>query len=180
MLSDNRIENHTARIPAALAGWLAYVAVDFLTHAVFLAPWWRATEAYWLPPAGLVARIPFGYGAFAIYVAGVMWLVVRIIGPRPQPARAIRFGAVTGLVFGSASGLANYSVFAMPTSAILVWPASVTIASVAAVAAGVSTLHADRPWRQVLNVLLGALALVVAGVVLQNLFFPTPSDRLLR
>lgn len=175
MSHDNTDRQPTSLVPAALAGWLAYLALDFLTHAVALAPWWRATESYWLQPAQLFARIPVAYGAFAIYVGCIMWLLVRLLGPRPRLGRAIWFGGVAGLLFGSTSGLASYAVFAMPVSALLVWPASAAIASVAAVAAGASTLDAARPWKRMLVVLLGAVVLFIAGVVLQNLLFPAHS-----
>ncbi|HUF48748.1 MAG TPA: hypothetical protein VMM93_13105, partial [Vicinamibacterales bacterium] len=64
--------------PAALSAWLIFLAIDFLAHAVILADWWRATEAYWLPPMELFKWIPFGYGAFAILVGTMTWLLVRL------------------------------------------------------------------------------------------------------
>ena len=156
----------------ALAGWFAYLSADFLTHAVILAPWWRATESYWLEPTQLFARIPFAYGAFAIYVTAILWLVTRLFGRRPAAGKAAVFGAVAGALFGAASGLANYSILPTPVSALLVWPASAAFASVVAVSAGVSTLNSARPWSRAALVLLGAVLVFIVGVVLQNLLFP--------
>ncbi len=176
MVANDAGRQAAALVPAACAGWLAYVVIDFLTHAVFLAPWWRATGSYWLQPIELFRQIPFAYLAFAIYVICVMWLVVRLIGPRPAPARTLWFGAVAGIAFGSTSVLAQYSVFPVPVSAMLVWPVSVTIASVAAVAAGASTLNAERPWRRLVVILLGAMVVLAAGVLLQNVLGGEPGD----
>jgi hypothetical protein len=161
-----------ALVPAAIAAWIAYVGADFLTHAVVLAPWWRSTESYWLPPATLFARIPFAYVGFALYSLSLVWLMMRLLGPRPARGAAFRVGSTAGVIVGFISGLTAYSVFPMPASALLVWPLSVTVASIAAAAAGQWTLAADRPWRRVLRVLLVTLGVFVAGVVLQNTFFP--------
>ena len=57
---------------AVVSAWLVFLLLDFLAHAVILAAWWRATEAYWLPPMELFKRIPFGDAAFALFVVGVM------------------------------------------------------------------------------------------------------------
>ena len=170
----------TSLLPVAVAAWLAYLVIDFLTHAVFLAPWWQGTESYWLPPAALFRMIPFAYLAFAIYATGLVWLMVRVGGPRPTLAMSLRIGAVVGLAFGSTSALANYSVFPMPTSMLLVWPVSVTIASLGASAAGSWTLWGPRPWRRVLAVFLASLMLFAVGVVLQNLLVSASATRISR
>jgi hypothetical protein len=115
-------------ILAFLAGWLGYLVADFWTHAVLLAAWWRATEAYWLPPLELFHRIPFAYVSFGIYTFGALWLTVRVLGLRPALGRTIGFGALLGLVMGAVAGLANYSVFPMPWTSLLVWPGSMAIA----------------------------------------------------
>jgi hypothetical protein len=164
------------RAAAAVAGWLAYLAVDFVLHAVLFSGWWRATESYWLPPRDLAARIPFAYGAFALYVASLTWLMVRLLGPRPRLAQAISFGAIGGLAFGVASVLATYSALAMPVSALFVWPATMVVASAGAMTAAMATLRADRPWRRVCLVCIVALLLACAGVVFQT-FFQAPAVR---
>ena len=180
-MSDDETQHPpTPLMPAAAAAWLVYLAVDFLTHAVFLAPWWRATESYWLPPAVLFKMIPFAYLAFAIYATCLVWLMVRLSGPRPTAAASLRFGALVGMAFGSTSALANYSVFPMPVSTLLVWTGSVTIASLGAAAAGGWTLWGARPWRRVLVVFVGTFLLFAAGVVLQNLLVPSPATNVSR
>jgi len=155
-------------VPPVLAGWLAYLVIDFLMHAVLLVPWWRVTESYWLPPEALFRRIPYAYLAFAIYVACLMWLLVRLFGSRPTMRSSLCLGAIAGVLFGSASVLATYSVFPMPRSSLLVWPASATVASLGGAAAGGWTLAAAKPWKRVLIILLSAIALFIIGVLLQN------------
>jgi len=163
-------------LPASVAGWAAYLVLDFLVHAVFLAQWWRATESYWLPPFELFRRIPFGYASFAIYCTVLAWLLRRLYGDRLNLSRGLRFGAIAGLVSGLGSVLATYSAFRMPPSALVVWPASILLEST--VAGGVMSwvLVAGRPWRRVGVVIGAAAVLFIAGVVVQNIFFPTPAD----
>ena len=165
-------------LPASVAGWAAYLAIDFLLHAVFLAQWWRATESYWLPPFELLRRIPFGYASFAIYCAVLAWLLTRLYGDRLNLSRGLRFGAIAGLVSGLGSVLATYSAFRMPPAALAVWPASTLMEST--VAGGVMSwvLVGGRPWRRAGVVIGAAAALFIAGVVVQNIFFPTPADRI--
>jgi hypothetical protein len=165
-------------VAAALSAWLVFLVLDFLAHAVILASWWRATEAYWLPPMELFRRIPFGYGAFALFVGTMTWLLVRLRGPQPSMAEALRFGALAGLLAGAGSVMGAYSILAMPPSALLVWTVSTVLESMGAAAAAAWTLRAPRPQRRVLLVLLLTLVLFVIGVILQNLFFPTAADRL--
>ncbi|MCL4836998.1 MAG: hypothetical protein KJ058_03400 [Thermoanaerobaculia bacterium] len=170
----------TRLVQATAAAWLSYVAVDFVTHAVVLAPWWRATGSFWLPPMQLARRIPFGYLSFVLYAGGLVWLMPRVVGERPRSSRAAAYAAVVGLLVGLVQALANYSVFAMPVSALFVWPLSVTLGSVGGGLAAASVLRAPRPARRLLVVFAVALAIIVVGVVLQNLLFPTPADHLVR
>lgn len=172
---------HSSRLAQAMAAaWFSYVAVDFLTHAVVLAPWWRATESFWLPPMQLLRMVPFGYLSFALYAIGLVWLMPRLIGDRPRFPQAAAYAAAVGLLVGLSQALANYSVFPMPASALVVWPLSVILGSIGAGLAAASVLRAHRPSRRLLVIVLIALAVIIIGVVFQNLLFPTPADRLAR
>ncbi len=88
---------------AATGAWWSYVVLDFLTHAVVLAGWWRTTEVFWLPPANLAKRIPVAYAVFAIYCASLTLLLHALRGQRPPVSTGLRFGALVGLVFGLTS-----------------------------------------------------------------------------
>ena len=166
----------TALFAGGVAAWWSYLVVDFLTHAVFLASWWRATEAYWLAPAELLKRIPFGYASFAVYCAVLTWLLVTLPGKRATLGAAMRFGAAAGFVFGVANALGGYSIMRMPYSFLLVGPIATTVESAAAAAAAVWVMAGARPWRRVWLLAGAGLVLFVIGVVIQNVFFPTPAD----
>ena len=171
--------DRSAVLPAAVAAWWSYVVLDFVTHAVVLASWWRSTQTYWLPPPELFRRIPIGYASFALYSAALTWLLARLYGERPGVRIGLRFGATAGLAFGLMSALGAYSLFRLSKSFLLVVPASTTVESVAAGAAAGWVLGASRPWRRVALVFGIGLLLFVGGVVAQNLFFPTPLDHVI-
>lgn len=77
---------------------------------------------------------------------------------------------------GTSSALGSYSLFRMPPSALIVWPASAIVEWAIAGAVAAWVLVAQRPWRRVALVFLTTVVLFVIGVVIQNLFFPTPAD----
>jgi hypothetical protein len=164
----------SAGAPATLAAWWAFLVTDFVFHAVLLAGWWRATEAYWLPRMELFGRIPFGYASFAVYCGALVWLLVRLRGPAPGAAGGAAFGAVSGLVYGVALALALYSVFRMPVSAPLVWLGTSAAGSSAAGAAAGWVLAGQRPWARVGAVGGGGLLVVALALVLQNLLAAVP------
>jgi hypothetical protein len=169
MGNPNQKHSASAFLPAVLAAWLAYLAVDFLTHAVLLAAWWTANAAAFLPPAELFRRIPVAYLSFLFYSAVLVWLLQRLLGARPALGASLRLAAWAGLAFGIITALGNYSVLNVPSSALIVWPVSMLAGSLAAGAAASAGLNAARPWRRLLLVFLAALSALVLGVVLQNL-----------
>jgi hypothetical protein len=157
-----------AVVAAATGATSSYVVLDFLMHAVILTPWWRATEGFWLPPGELLRRIPFAYGGFAIYCVSLTVLLTVVHGEEPPVITGARLGALVGVVFGLTSASGAYSVVRMPASFLLVGPASTAIASAGAGAAAAWVLRGGRRWRRVGVLLAAGLALVVAGVVAQN------------
>ncbi|HUF27480.1 MAG TPA: hypothetical protein VMM18_10930 [Gemmatimonadaceae bacterium] len=160
-------------LPAALAAWLLYLAVDFLTHAVIMAGWWRDTGQFWLRPEELFRRIPFGYASFALYCAVLVWLMTRLPGRGAGVVAGLRFGAIAGAVYGILVALAIYSVFRAPVSLLLVWPLFFTAASVAAGGGAASVLGSERPWRRLAAAFGIAIFVFVIGVALQNTLFPS-------
>jgi hypothetical protein len=174
-MKDPKVETTGRMILATVAAWLMFLAVDFVLHAVFFAPWWKKNQEYWLPPLELFRMIPIAYLSFAVYCGALVWLFVRIHGDGRTLGAACRFGALCGLVFGVTTALANYSVFAMPRSMLVVWSVSFLIESTLACAAAFWVLQAQRPGRRVAAVFGAAVLLFIVAVVLQNLLFPTSS-----
>ncbi len=161
-------DRNRAVVAAATGAFWSYIVLDFLMHAVVLAPWWRATEAFWLPPFELTTRIPFAYSAFATYCVSLTGLLAALRGEEPPVLTGLRFGALAGIVFGSTSALGTYSVVRMPMSFLLVGPVSTAIGSAGAGAAAAWILSGSRRWRRVGVLFVAGLGLLVLGVVAQN------------
>jgi hypothetical protein len=166
-------------IPAALAAWLIYLALDFLSHAVLLASWWRATETYWLPPMEMFRRIPLGYTSFAIYCAGLTWLLLRLYGEQVTVTMGLRVGVIAGLAFGLTTTVGGYSILRLPVSYLLVAPITITIESAAAGGVAAWVLRGTKRWRRAGQVAGLAVLLFIVGVVAQNLFVATPEDHMI-
>lgn len=161
-------ERKQAVLAAAMGASWSYIVLDFLLHAVVLAPWWRATQGFWLPPLELARRIPFAYGAFVIYCASLTVLLVAVRGEQPRVLTGLRLGVLVGIVFGITSALGGYSVVQMPKSFLVVGPASTAINSGGAGAAAAWILSGSRKWRRVGVLFAAGFALFVLGVVAQN------------
>jgi len=160
-----------------VASFLAILVADFLTHAVALSSWWRNTETYWRAPPELFRLIPYAYAAFALYAAGLNWLLVAIKGPRPLLRTAITLGATSGAFIGLTTILGIYSVLSVPHSALLVFPASFAFSFAAAGTSAALVLAAPHPWRRLVVLAFALLLAFALGVIAQNLLFPTPSGR---
>jgi len=165
-------------IPAVLAAWLIYLTLDFLAHAVLLASWWRATEIYWLPPMEMFRRIPLAYASFALYCAGLTWLIARTHREHVTVTTGLRLGLSGGLAFGLTATLGAYSILNLPPSYMLVAPVTIAIESAAAGGTAAWVIRGPGRWRRVGKVAVVAVLLFIVGVVAQNLFAATPADHI--
>jgi len=95
-------------------------------------------------------------------------LLTVVLGEKPLLLTGLRFGALVGIVFGVISALGAYSILKMPTSFLLVGPASTAICSAGAGAAAAWVLGGARKWRRVGALAAAGLALFLIGVVAQN------------
>jgi hypothetical protein len=168
-----------ALLPAALAAWLIYLALDFLSHAVLLAAWWRETADYWLPPLELFKRIPLGYASFAAYCAGLTWLLVRLYGHRVAVGTGLRFGLVAGAAFGLTTTLGAASILDVPNSYVILAPTTLTLESAVAGAVAAWVVRGEGRWLRLGLVAAIAVLLVALGVVTQNLFLATADARMI-
>jgi hypothetical protein len=149
-----------------VAAWWAFIAIDFVIHAVFLESWWQGTAAFWLPPVELAKRLPFAYAGFAFYCTALCWLMLRIGAPRV--ADGLKLGATVGAVFGGVAALGIYSIVRIPASFLLVGPVSTTLCSAGACGAAAWVSSGVRKWRRMSLVLAAGLGAFVVGVVAQN------------
>jgi hypothetical protein len=153
----------------ALAAWVAFLTVDFVSHGMVLSGYWRSTAGYWRPPAELFHLISVGYVSAAIYCSGLCWLFVRFHPATSGVKNGIRLGVVVGLIFSTSSTLGAFSVFRMPFSAVVLWSLVGTLESVAAGAAMAWVLGSAHSVRRTICVFVMALVVVALGIAVQNL-----------
>jgi hypothetical protein len=156
------------RTVAAIAvAWLVTIAIDFVIFGgLFAGVLEDADDPAVLTPEQLFVRIPAGYASFLLEVVLLQWLLKA--SPRPGINGGLVTGLAAGLVFATAVALGVWSFSTVPVSALGLWWLTLLLQFAAA---GAVLGAADTPqWPHVRTwAIWGAVALVVAGVVLQNL-----------
>lgn len=156
-------------LSAGIAGWFGFLAVDFVAHGVLLASYWKSTAEYWRPSVELFRMVPVGYLSFAIYCGLLVWLLVRLSPAAPDVSMGLRWGTFIGFLYSASSILGTYSVFRMPSSAVVIWTVVGTIESAVAGAAIGWVLSSPHPARRALCVTACFFGAVIAGILFQNL-----------
>ncbi len=155
------------RTAAAIAlAWLVTIAIDFgIFGGIFVGALEGADDPAVLPPKQLFVRIPAGYASFLLEVVLVHWLLRA--SRRPGISGGLLTGLVAGLVFATAVTLGLWSFSTVPLSALGIWWLTLLLQFAGA---GVVLGAANTPqWPRVRTwAIWGTVALVVAGVVLQN------------
>ena len=154
------------RVHATLLAWAIVIGVDFALHAGVLAWAWRSPSPFLLPLEELFARIPLGYAAYLAQAVLVVWLTVHL-GPSTARAGAA-LGARLGLLVALFLALALASATTISATMVLVWAVSTLAGFVAAGAVAAPALRAPRLRPLAWRVTGTTLALVVFGVVAQN------------
>ena len=147
--------------------WVLWLGIDLFTHGGLFAGLYRAPTSFLLRSDELFGRIPLGYAAFLIYVVTTVWLI-RTLGI-VSPLRGAMVGACFGAAITIAGNLAVLSVSTIGLSLAMVW----TLVQVVEFAvAGYASVWVDREpslWRAGRWVGGITIALIVAGIVAQNL-----------
>ena len=156
------------RTVAAIAlAWLVTIAIDFVIFGgVFAGVLEGADDPAVLTPTQLFMRIPAGYASFLLEVVLLHWLLKG--SRRPGVTGGLVTGLVAGLVFATAVALGAWSFSTVPLSALGLWWLTLLLQFAGA---GVVLGAANTPqWPRVRTwAIWGAVALVIAGVVLQNI-----------
>jgi len=156
------------RTAASIAlAWLVTIAIDFVIFGgVFAGVLEGADHPAVLAPEQLFARIPAGYGSFLLEVVLLHWLLKA--SQRPGITGGLLTGTLAGLVFASAVALGLWSFSTVPVTALVLWWLTLLLQFAAA---GAVLGAANTPlWSRARTWAIGGVvALIAAGVVLQNL-----------
>ena len=154
-------------VAAIAVAWLVAIAIDFVIFGgVFAGVLEGADDPAVLTPEQLFMRIPAGYASFLLEVVLLHWLLKG--SRRPGVTGGLVTGLVAGLLFATAVALGVWSFSTVPLSALGLWWLTLLLQFTGA---GVVLSAANTPqWPRVRTwAIWGAVALVIAGVVLQNI-----------
>lgn len=156
------------RTVAAIAlAWLVTIAIDFVIFGgVFAGVLEGADDPAVLTPTQLFMRIPAGYASFLLEVVLLHWMLKG--SRRPGITGGLVTGLVAGLLFATAVALGVWSFSTVPLTALGLWWLTLLLqfAGAGVVLGAANT----RQWPRVRTWAIGgAVALVGAGLVLQNI-----------
>lgn len=156
----------SGRTVAAIGlAWLVTIAVDFVIFGGVFAGALEDAHPAVLSPEQLFVRIPAGYVSFLLEVVLLHWLLQS--SSRPGITGGLVTGFVAGLVFATAVALGLWSFSTVPAMALGLWWLTL-LAQFTAAAPVLRAAHTPQ-WPRVRTwAVWGSAALVVAGVVLQN------------
>lgn len=113
---------------AMLAVFVTWSAMDFVIHAILLAPTYEATAELWRPEAemkmGLMQLVT------AISAVGFTLMYARLVDPKCMGA-ALLFGLIFGFISGISMGYGTYSFSPIPYKLALSWFLGATVEGIA-------------------------------------------------
>lgn len=152
------------RVVAAVAAWLLVLAVDLFVNAGLLVNTFTGDDPVLLPNTEAAKRIPIAYGAWAIQVAALQWLLTRL-GVHHIP-RAASYGAVAAFVAGTLPLVALWTIVRLDLALTVTWGIAVIVEGAVA---GATLAYMSRTGTRGLAILmLPFVAVVIAAFVLQN------------
>ncbi len=101
------------------AAWVLSLGVDFLLHGGLLASHYVKPNRFLLEPQEAFRRIPLGYLAFLMLIAGLYWLL-RQLNVR-SAGGGFRLGASAGFVVWGALVLGLYSISTIELPLLFGW-----------------------------------------------------------
>lgn len=155
-------------VGSTLAAWLVFIGIDFFFHASLLKSLWAEPNPAIKPLGELAALIPAGYGSFLLLTILIGYLYRHIFTRQPARGEAFKFALVFALLFSAANFLGLYSYAAIPVKHLAIFNLVYFIEIMAVADIFYRTTHAEKPRRTWWLAVLIFLALIVAGVLVQN------------
>lgn len=155
-------------IRIGLLGWLVVIGFDLFLHAGVLASLYRDPGPFLLASDKAFKLIPLGYLSFAILIAFVEWLMVRM---KISGAMAgFRFGIISGMFIWLSLGLGLASISSAPLSLLAGWTLGQAVELGLAGAVMGAGLGAESLRGISFRTVIVFVISVVLAIVLQNIF----------
>ena len=153
-------------VKTGILAFIATIGFDLFLHAGILNSLYSSDSPFLLAPGEAFSRIPLGYLSFAILIALVLWLMLRleIQGWR----RGLVFGLIFGAVVWGSLGLGLFSISTASPILLVGWFLGQTIElGIGAMIMG-SGLANSRLRFLLVKVVVFFIITVVLAIVLQN------------
>lgn len=103
---------------AVVAVFIAWSAMDFVLHGVFLRSTYEATASLWRPMNQM--NMPLMYLVTLVFTTCFVLIYGLLVGQKSLAA-GIRFGALFGLATGITMGFGSYVYMPIPLSLAVSW-----------------------------------------------------------
>ena len=161
---------------SSLIAWMGVIAVDFLSHATLLSPFWSQEYPALKSKIELFRLIPFGYLSYYILLLLVGWLYMRIYGARGNIHKGLAFGLTFGLFYAFSTFFGWFSALRLPFVFIML--ISLTYFFEIAMTGFVFgfLMHVESVKKRIWILLIFILSGLVLGIVLQNVLIISPAS----
>lgn len=154
---------------ATMLAWVLFIGIDFLFHASLLKSMWAEDIAALKPVDELFALIPAGYLSFLLLTLLATYVFYRIYPERPSRSMAINFSLFFAGLFAISNFFALYSFVAMPLKHLIAFNLVYFLELFTVMIFFSVALYTAKISRIIAYTVLIFFALVIAGIVLQNL-----------
>lgn len=158
------------RITSIILAWLVFIGIDFLFHASLLASFWNEDIPALKSLEDLAVLIPAGYFSFLLLTALIGYIFFKIFKTKPEVRKVFQFGFVVALLFSLSNFFGLYSYIDIPIKHLIVFN---LVYFIEIIAVCLSLYYFTFSWsikRSILYSLLIFLILIIAGIVIQNIF----------
>lgn len=156
-------------IRSTFLAWIIFIGIDFLMHASILEKLWAEEIESIKSSLDLAILIPVGYLSFLLLTLLVGFVYIRLYPTKPEQKAVIRFSLLFGGLYALSNLLGMYSFVNIPVGHLMLFNLVYFIEIVAVVFVYYNTYYREKTKKQNLLYMIYFLALVMVGVIIQNL-----------
>lgn len=158
------------KIISIISAWLVFIGIDFLFHASILASYWNEDIPALKSLDDLAMLIPAGYLSFLLLTALIGYLFFKIFKSKPEKWKVTQFGFVFGILYSLSNVFGLYSYIELPIKQLMAYNLVYFIEIFAVCLCLNYFAFSGSSKKAVISSFLTLLILMIAGVVIQNVF----------
>ncbi|MFO7979728.1 MAG: hypothetical protein R6V00_02705 [Candidatus Aminicenantes bacterium] len=151
------------------SAWMVFIGIDFLFHASLFETLWQGEIAAFKSQLDLFLLIPAGYGSFLLLTILAGWVFGLAFSKQPDRKRYLKTSLIFSSLFAASHFLALYSFIKAPLKHLLLFSAVYFIELFAVMTVFYRAVNTQRIHRVIVGSLSLFVALLIVGIVIQNL-----------